>query len=78
MKILQNDFITVRVTIRQGLWQRKFRKNQRQRAELIRHLHTHPDHAHRYNAGHDFVLVGTDRIQRDHQQQHQQQEAARS
>lgn len=66
--------MTVRVTIRQGLWQRRFRKVQRQRAELIRHLHDHPDHAHRYRAGHDFVLIGTADIRRDHQRQHNQKE----
>lgn len=40
------------------------------RSELIRHLHTHPDHAHRYRAGHDFVLVGTADVRRDHLRQH--------
>jgi hypothetical protein len=40
------------------------------RSELIGHLHTHPDHAHRYKAGHDFVLVSTADIQCAHQRQH--------
>lgn len=72
MKILQNDFVTVRVTVRNGLRQRQLRKSQRQRSALIRHLHTHPDHARRYRAGHDFVLTGTADIRRDHQRQHSQ------
>ena len=40
------------------------------RSELIGHLHTHPDHAGRYPAGHDFVLVSTADIRRAHQRQH--------
>ena len=41
-----------------------------ERSELIEHLHTHPDHAGRYPAGHDFVLVSTVDIRRAHQRQH--------
>jgi 2-oxo-4-hydroxy-4-carboxy--5-ureidoimidazoline (OHCU) decarboxylase len=41
------------------------------RSDLIRHLHTHPDHAGRYPAGHDFVLVGTMDIWRQHERQHE-------
>jgi hypothetical protein len=40
------------------------------RSELIKHLHTHPDHAGRYPAGHDFMLVSTADIRREHQRQH--------
>jgi hypothetical protein len=40
------------------------------RSEVIGHLHTHPDHAARYRAGHDFVLVSTAAIWREHQQLH--------
>lgn len=41
-----------------------------ERSELIDHLHAHPDHAGRYRAGHDFVLVSTADIARDHRRQH--------
>lgn len=41
------------------------------RSDLIRHLHEHPDHAGRYPAGHDFVLVSTADIRRDHERQHE-------
>jgi hypothetical protein len=41
-----------------------------ERSELIDHLHTHPDHAGSYPAGHDFVLVSTADIRRSHQRQH--------
>lgn len=41
-----------------------------ERAELIRHLHTHPDHAMRYPSGHDFVLRGTADIRAEHERLH--------
>lgn len=40
------------------------------RSELITHLHTHPDHAWRYPAGHDFVLESTVDIARLHRHLH--------
>jgi hypothetical protein len=42
----------------------------RERAELCRHLHEHPDHAGRYAKGHDFVLTGTDQIRKEHLRLH--------
>lgn len=40
------------------------------RAELIRHLHEHPDHADHYKPGHDFVLIGTEAIRQQHVRLH--------
>jgi hypothetical protein len=40
------------------------------RVRLVDHLHNHPDHAGRYKAGHDFGLVSTADIRREHERQH--------
>lgn len=40
------------------------------RSDLIGHLHMHPHHAGFYKAGHDFVLVGTQAIRREHERWH--------
>jgi hypothetical protein len=40
------------------------------RGALIRHLHRHPDHARRWPAGHDFVLISTSEIEHTHEKLH--------
>jgi hypothetical protein len=40
------------------------------RSWIIRHLHEHPDHAGNYPRGHDFVLLGTVDIAREHEHWH--------
>jgi len=42
----------------------------RERSDLISHLHGHPNHAGRYPAGHDFMLVSTADIRRQHERLH--------
>lgn len=42
----------------------------RARAEITGHLLTHPDHADRYPAGHDFVLRSIADIRREHERLH--------
>ncbi len=49
-----------------------WRTASRERVKLIRHLHDHPEHGSRYPAGHDFVLVGTDRIEQLHASLHKE------
>ena len=68
--IISNNLITVRITLRHWLAMRRIRKAGQERSALIAHLHTHPDHKHNYRAGHDFVLVGTQDIRRQHEHQH--------
>lgn len=40
------------------------------RNKLVNHLHTHPDHAWRYRAGHDFVLISNEDVRREHERLH--------
>lgn len=47
-----------------------WRRDGELRVKLTRHLHTHPDHARRYPAGHDFVLRGTQDVAAEHQRWH--------
>lgn len=41
-----------------------------ERLRLIAHLHGHPGHAHRYPAGLDFALRGTNSILQEHRSRH--------